>query len=136
VLPVGAISVAGHAGVDVAHLLAELIENAAWFSPPHTAVLVAGELVPSGYLIEIEDRDPGQVRPYAITSGRTRPASRLDLPLEALVRLTPRGQAALELLALEWREITLLSQRPVALAELSARLRIPLGVGRVLVTDM
>src|SRR6266487_2774690 len=59
VLPVGAISVAGHAGVDVAHLLAELIENAAWFSPPHTAVLVAGELVPSGYLIEIEDRGIG-----------------------------------------------------------------------------
>src|SRR6266568_648634 len=43
VLPVGAVAVAGHAGVDVAHMLAELIENAAAFSPPHTAVLVAGE---------------------------------------------------------------------------------------------
>jgi len=59
VLPVGAVAVAGHAGVDVAHLLAELIENAAAFSPPHTAVLVAGELVPSGYLVEIEDRGIG-----------------------------------------------------------------------------
>src|SRR6266511_30097 len=47
-----------------------------------------------------------------------------------------RGQAALPLLALEWRDIAVLSQRPVALAELSARLRIPLGVGRVLVADM
>ena len=82
------------------------------------------------------DRDPGEVRPYAITGGRTRPASRLDLPLEALVRITRRGQAALPLLALEWRDIAVLSQRPVALAELSARLRIPLGVGRVLVADM
>ena len=81
-------------------------------------------------------RDPGQVRPYAITGGRTRPASELDLPLEALVRTTPRGQAALELLSMEWREIAVLCQRPVAIAEISARLRIPLGVGRVLVADM
>jgi len=86
--------------------------------------------------VSTSDRDPGQVRPYAITGGRTRPASQLDLPLEALVRLTRRGQAALPLLALEWREIALLSQHPVALAELSARLRIPLGVSRVLVADM
>jgi hypothetical protein len=59
VLPITPIAVAGHAGVDVAHLLAELIENAASFSPSHTAVLVAGEPVPSGYLIEVEDRGIG-----------------------------------------------------------------------------
>jgi hypothetical protein len=59
VLPIPPIAVVGHAGVDVAHLLAELIENAASFSPPQTAVLVAGEVVSSGYLVEIEDRGIG-----------------------------------------------------------------------------
>ena len=58
-LPIPPIAVVGYAGVDVAHLLAELIENAASFSPPQTAVLVAGEVVSSGYLIEIEDRGIG-----------------------------------------------------------------------------
>jgi len=82
------------------------------------------------------DRDPGQVRPYAITGGRTRPASHLELPIEALVRTTRRGQAALPFLALEWRQIALLCQQLVAVAEISARLRIPLGVARVLVADM
>lgn len=81
------------------------------------------------------DRDPGQVRPYAITGGRTRPSS-LDLPVEALVRLTRRGQAALPLLVMEWRQIGLLCQPLAAVAEISAHLRIPLGVARILVADM
>ena len=49
----------GRAVGDVVHLLAELIENAASFSPPHTRIRVAGELVPNGYAIEIEDRGLG-----------------------------------------------------------------------------
>jgi hypothetical protein len=81
-------------------------------------------------------RDPGQVRPYAITGGRTRPVSLLELPMETLVTVTQRGLAALPLLALEWREIAMLCERPAAVAEIAARLRVPLGVGRVLVADM
>jgi signal transduction histidine kinase len=52
-------SVIGRAVGDVIHLLAELLENAASFSPPHTRVLVAGQVVPNGYAIEIEDRGLG-----------------------------------------------------------------------------
>ncbi|MEV6299715.1 nitrate- and nitrite sensing domain-containing protein [Actinoplanes sp. NPDC051861] len=44
---------------DVIHLLAELIENAASFSPPHTRVQVVGQLLPNGYAVEIEDRGLG-----------------------------------------------------------------------------
>ncbi|MFC7532598.1 nitrate- and nitrite sensing domain-containing protein [Actinoplanes sp. GCM10030250] len=44
---------------DVIHLLAELIENAASFSPPHTRVQVVGQVLPNGYAIEIEDRGLG-----------------------------------------------------------------------------
>mgnify|MGYP002620864004 CR=1 FL=1 len=49
----------GSAVTDVIHLLAELIENATVFSPPHTQVQVRAELVGRGIAIEIEDRGLG-----------------------------------------------------------------------------
>ncbi|MCW1092570.1 nitrate- and nitrite sensing domain-containing protein [Streptomyces sp. RS2] len=52
-------SVTGAAVADVTHLLAEIIENAAQFSPPHTRVRVTGEPVGNGYAIEVEDRGLG-----------------------------------------------------------------------------
>ncbi|MFF0445235.1 nitrate- and nitrite sensing domain-containing protein [Streptomyces sp. NPDC004609] len=52
-------SVAGAAVADVTHMLAELVENAAQFSPPHTKVSVSGEPVGNGYALEIEDRGLG-----------------------------------------------------------------------------
>lgn len=52
-------ALAGHAAGDVIHLLAELMENAASFSPPQTHVHVTGRAVPGGYLVEIEDRGLG-----------------------------------------------------------------------------
>jgi Nitrate and nitrite sensing/HAMP domain len=58
-LPLADLEVAGHASVDVIHLLAEIIENATVFSPPNTKVQIAGQSVPHGYVIEIEDRGLG-----------------------------------------------------------------------------
>ena len=58
-LPLADLEVAGHAAVDVIHLLAELVENATAFSPPNTKVQIAGQAVPHGYVIEIEDRGLG-----------------------------------------------------------------------------
>lgn len=52
-------ALAGHAVADVIHLLAELLENATAFSPPHTQVTVAGDMVASGFAVEIEDRGLG-----------------------------------------------------------------------------
>ncbi|MEV5437660.1 ATP-binding protein [Streptomyces sp. NPDC052682] len=52
-------SVLGAAVADLTHLLAELIENAAQFSPPHTRVRVTGEPVGNGYALEVEDRGLG-----------------------------------------------------------------------------
>ncbi|MBY8842099.1 sensor histidine kinase [Streptomyces sp. SP2-10] len=51
--------VVGTAVADLTHLLAELVENAAQFSPPHTRVRVTGEPVGNGYALEIEDRGLG-----------------------------------------------------------------------------
>ncbi|MGI5373646.1 sensor histidine kinase [Streptomyces sp. CA-251387] len=52
-------SVIGAAVADLTHLLAELVENAAQFSPPHTRVRVTGEPVGNGYAVEVEDRGLG-----------------------------------------------------------------------------
>ena len=58
-------SVLGRAVGDIIHLLAELLENAASFSPPHTRVQVTGQVLPNGYAVEIEDRGLGMT-PEAI----------------------------------------------------------------------
>ncbi|WP_262391635.1 ATP-binding protein [Nocardiopsis sp. CNR-923] len=49
----------GPAVADVIHLVAELVDNAAMFSPPHTHVRLSSEDVPNGVTIEIEDRGLG-----------------------------------------------------------------------------
>jgi signal transduction histidine kinase len=49
----------GGAVADLIHLLAELVENATKFSPPHTRVLIRAEAVTAGLAVEIEDRGLG-----------------------------------------------------------------------------
>ena len=49
----------GPAVADVIHLVAELVDNAAMFSPPHTHVRLSSDDVPNGVTIEIEDRGLG-----------------------------------------------------------------------------
>jgi signal transduction histidine kinase len=51
--------VRGSAVADLTHLLAELIENAASYSPPHTRVRVTTGKVANGYAVEVEDRGLG-----------------------------------------------------------------------------
>ena len=58
-LPLDQVQLAGHAAADVMHLLSELIENAVTFSAPGTKALVAGQPLPAGYLLEIEDQGLG-----------------------------------------------------------------------------
>jgi HAMP domain-containing protein len=58
-LPVQPTRVAGHAASDVVRLLAELLENALSFSAPETKALVAGQVLPTTYLLEIEDQGIG-----------------------------------------------------------------------------
>ncbi|MCL8012456.1 nitrate- and nitrite sensing domain-containing protein [Streptomyces sp. AS02] len=53
------VAVTGPAVADTTHLVAELLENATVFSPPHTAVQVLGERVANGFTLEIHDRGLG-----------------------------------------------------------------------------
>ncbi|MGW6316607.1 nitrate- and nitrite sensing domain-containing protein [Streptomyces sp. NPDC055099] len=50
---------AGTAVADLVHLVAELTENAAVYSPPHTPVVVRAQEVGAGCVLEIEDRGLG-----------------------------------------------------------------------------
>lgn len=83
----------------------------------------------------VADDDAYTVRPYAVTAGRVSAAT-ASLPMEALVEapadayqrkgLTPERRQILQLAAGQFQSI----------AELSAHTRLPLGVVRVLVSDL
>jgi hypothetical protein len=75
-----------------------------------------------------------RVRPYAITGGRTRPST--EVHLETIVVRTAAGESAAARAILERGDILHLCSSPLSVAELSARLSVPLGVVRVLVGDM
>ena len=74
------------------------------------------------------------VRPYTLTRGRTRPG-RADLPLEALVRGVTSTGAPNET-SERRRILDLTSTQILSVVEISAHLRLPLGVVRVLVGDL
>ena len=81
------------------------------------------------------------VRPYAVTRGRTRP--KLEIALEALVETTVRGRSGTNLNrggqgGSEHQYIAAMCDggRVQSLAEIAARMQLPLGVARVIVADM
>ena len=78
--------------------------------------------------------EPQRVRPYAMTGGRTRPTHD-DPEIETLVFTTSTGEQAPKL-TVEQRAIAALCRDILSIAEISARLGLPLGVTRVLVGDM
>jgi Protein of unknown function (DUF742) len=79
-------------------------------------------------------REASLVRPYTLTSGRT--GTNVDLPLEAPVQTLQAG------LAHRWPpndtrgRITQMCVNSPSVAEISARLDLPVGVARVLVGDL
>jgi Protein of unknown function (DUF742) len=84
---------------------------------------------------EGSEPDPGRLlRPFAMTGGRAR--RRHDqIEVEALAATTWLGETT-RAQALEQRSIALLCREPQSIAEISALMRLPLGVVRVLVGDM
>lgn len=77
----------------------------------------------------------GRVVPvYAVTGGRTRSAGR-DLPLESLVTATDYTAGLAECQP-EYRTIVEMADCPVSVVEIGAGLQVPVGVARVLVSDL
>jgi Protein of unknown function (DUF742) len=92
----------------------------------------------NGEMAERDEPTGALVRPYAVTRGRTRP--RLEIALEALVETTARGRSAGNAKGGQGRELqyitALCDGRVQSLAEIAARMQLPLGVARVLIADM
>lgn len=73
------------------------------------------------------------VRPFIVTSGRTRPL-RDDLRIETLVEARPAALSAP--LRFEEHAIVRLCQRPRSTAEIASALGVPIGVARVVIGDL
>lgn len=74
------------------------------------------------------------VRPYTLTSGRTKAS--VDLEIETLVssKVPPAGQSAVA--RVEHRSIVRMCTRPRSVAEVAAGIGVPLGVAKVLIGDL
>src|SRR5918992_3026378 len=81
------------------------------------------------------EADPGPfLRPYARTGGRPEPTG-ADLAIEDLVGAASSADPP-SWLSLEHRSIALACRETLSVAELAARVDLPLGVTRVLVGDL
>jgi hypothetical protein len=82
----------------------------------------------------LADETSALVRPYAVTGGRTRP--RYQLQIEAMVAASHYEARDLSVLSPECQAILGFCRDWRSVAEISAVLRMPLGVARVLIADM
>ncbi|KPI29286.1 putative sensor with HAMP domain containing protein [Actinobacteria bacterium OK074] len=102
--PMPVVGVEGGAVADVVHLLAELLENATVFSPPHTQVTLRTGHTPEGFVLEIDDRGLGLHPEELAEANRTLsrpggfdPASDERLGLYVVGRLAERHAIAVTL---------------------------------------
>ncbi|HEX2323276.1 MAG TPA: DUF742 domain-containing protein [Streptosporangiaceae bacterium] len=80
------------------------------------------------------DQSSSLVRPYAVTGGRTKPSYQLQI--EAMVSASHYEARDLSVLSPECQSILGYCRDWRSVAEISAVLRMPLGVARVLIGDM
>jgi hypothetical protein len=94
-----------------------------------------GNRAPWSALGEAEaDAESSLVRPYAVTGGRTKP--RTQLQIEAMVAAAHYEARDLSVLSPECQAILGFCRDWRSVAEISAVLRMPLGVARILIADM
>lgn len=80
---------------------------------------------------------PDRVVPaYALTRGRTRPSGGRQLPLESVLTATVLVGRQPEGLSLEGRRIVAACAQPQSVAEIGALIQVPVGVARVLVSEL
>ena len=78
--------------------------------------------------------EPSMVRPYSLTSGRTRPT--IEVALEALIQALPIAEDRHAELGNIEASIMALSRESPSVAEIAARVGVPIGVARVIVADL
>jgi hypothetical protein len=82
----------------------------------------------------MEDDEDFLVRPYTVTQGRTK--ARYHLEIEAMVAASHYQAGDLTMLGPEHQAILEFCRDWRSVAEISAVLQMPLGVARILITDM
>jgi uncharacterized protein DUF742 len=82
----------------------------------------------------LPEQSSSLVRPYAVTGGRTKPSYQLQI--EAMVSASHYEARDLSVLSPECQSILGYCRDWRSVAEISAVLRMPLGVARVLIGDM
>lgn len=83
------------------------------------------------------DRDAGPVvRPYALTGGRTRPRGESFDLLAVVSAMVDSGSAGRMLLEPEHAQVLRLCRQPTTVVDLASDLDLPLGVVRILLSDM
>jgi signal transduction histidine kinase len=114
--------VAGNAVSDIIHLVAELVENAAVFSPPNTRIEVRADRVGTGLVAEIEDRGLG-------LSAQERDAINQRLANPPEFDLAGSSQLGLFIVSrLAARQHIMVSLRESAYGGTTAIVRLPFGV--------
>jgi hypothetical protein len=96
--------------------------------------LTGGAPMTAGPMPGADSQKSSLVRPYAVTGGRTQP--RYQLQIEAMVAASHYEARDLSVLSPECQAILGFCRDWRSVAEISAVLRMPLGVARVLVADM
>ena len=81
----------------------------------------------------LDDAGSSLIRPYVLTGGRTRPEGP-ELPIESVVATSPT--ADLTALGFEQARLAAACMEPITIAELASALDVPLGVARILVSDL
>lgn len=107
--------------------------------PPYLRVPPAGATPAGARSTEPASTERQGLRPFVLTSGRVDPVDR-NIGFETQVSLRPGDPGSYRLplagLGPEMQAIVALCTVPTSVAEISARLRLQLGVTRILVADL
>lgn len=125
-------------GADGADMPGSGVAASVPYTVPDTVAELIGSRASSDDLFADDDQDlfeatASLVRPYAWTGGRTR--SRVPLEMETLVSTASRFGIGGGV-GFEYQSVASLCRHPHSVAEVAAKLSVPLGVARVLLSDM
>ena len=103
--------------------------------PSNTRPYLAMGEEPNGTADPVDGGAVSRLRPYLLTSGRAEPVDH-TLEIESQVNTTDLGVETFDSLSFERRDIVGLCVTTMSVAEVAARLKLHIGVARVLVADL
>jgi Protein of unknown function (DUF742) len=92
------------------------------------------DLDPGGHPQAKSDADPWRARPFTVTNGRTEPSAALDLM--TLVMASGDATVSSDRLGIDHGPVFELCRAPVSVAEVAARLGLPITVSKILLADL